>query len=120
MMIARETRALSARVNFDTAKRRLLALAQDYDRIAVRLQKRFDETGFSGPPNVLQPTVRAMRMCRELGNHWAIVGIARRVESKNYALGLAARWRRRSVCCRCPFAGRRDLLPDSIQSSELK
>jgi hypothetical protein len=32
---------------------------------------------------------------------------------------LAPRWRH-SVCCRCPFAGSRDLLPDSIQSSELK
>ena len=32
---------------------------------------------------------------------------------------LAPRWRH-SLSCRCPFAGSRDLLPDSIQSSELK
>jgi hypothetical protein len=36
LKLARETRALAKRVGFDTAKKRLLELAQDYDRIAVR------------------------------------------------------------------------------------
>jgi hypothetical protein len=35
-----ETRALAKRVSFDTAKKRLLELAKDYDRIAVRKHER--------------------------------------------------------------------------------
>ena len=40
LKLARETRALAERVNFDTAKKRLLELAKDYDRIAVRKHER--------------------------------------------------------------------------------
>jgi hypothetical protein len=40
LKLARETRALAKRVGFDTAKKRLLELAKDYDRIAVRKHER--------------------------------------------------------------------------------
>ena len=40
LKLARETRALAKRVSFDTAKKRLLELAKDYDRIAVRKHER--------------------------------------------------------------------------------
>jgi hypothetical protein len=35
LKLAQETRALANRVSIDTAKKRLLELAKDYDRIAV-------------------------------------------------------------------------------------
>jgi hypothetical protein len=40
LKLARETRALANRVRLDTAKKRLLELAKDYDRIAVRKHER--------------------------------------------------------------------------------
>jgi hypothetical protein len=40
LKLARETRALGNRVSFDTAKKRLLELAKDYERIAVRKHER--------------------------------------------------------------------------------
>jgi hypothetical protein len=40
LKLARETRALANRVSFDTAKKRLLELAKDYERIAVRKHER--------------------------------------------------------------------------------
>ena len=40
LKLARETRALANRVSFDQAKKRLLELAKDYDRIAVRIHER--------------------------------------------------------------------------------
>jgi hypothetical protein len=36
LKLGRETRAQAKRVSFDQAKKRLLELAKDYDRIAVR------------------------------------------------------------------------------------
>jgi hypothetical protein len=44
LKLARETRALASRVSFDTAKKRLLVLAKDYERIAVRKQERKEKT----------------------------------------------------------------------------
>jgi hypothetical protein len=44
LKLAPETRALAKRVNFDTAKKRLLKLAKDYDRIAVRKHERKEKT----------------------------------------------------------------------------
>jgi hypothetical protein len=44
LKLARETRALAKRVSFDTAKKRLLDLAKDYDRIAVRKHERKEKT----------------------------------------------------------------------------
>jgi hypothetical protein len=44
LKLARETRALAKRVSFDTAKKRLLELAKDYDRIAVRKHERREKT----------------------------------------------------------------------------
>jgi hypothetical protein len=40
LKLARETRALANRVSFDQAKKGLLELAKDYDRIAVRIHER--------------------------------------------------------------------------------
>jgi hypothetical protein len=40
----RETRALAKRVSFDEAKKRLLELAKDYDRIAARIHERAEKT----------------------------------------------------------------------------
>jgi hypothetical protein len=40
LKLARDTRALANRVSFDTAKKRLLELAKDYERIAVRKHER--------------------------------------------------------------------------------
>ena len=40
LKLAQETRALANRVSFDQAKKRLLELAKDYDRIAVRKHER--------------------------------------------------------------------------------
>jgi hypothetical protein len=36
LKLARETRALAKRVSFDQAQKKLLELAKDYERIAVR------------------------------------------------------------------------------------
>jgi hypothetical protein len=44
LKLARETRALANRVSFDSAKKRLLELAKDYDRIAVRIHERKEKT----------------------------------------------------------------------------
>jgi hypothetical protein len=44
LKLARETRALASRVSFDTAKKSLLELAKDYERIAVRKQERKEKT----------------------------------------------------------------------------
>ena len=44
LKLARETRALANRVSFDQAKKRLLELAKDYDRIAVRVHERKEKT----------------------------------------------------------------------------
>jgi hypothetical protein len=44
LKLARETRALANRVSFDTAKKSLLELAKDYERIAVRKQERKEKT----------------------------------------------------------------------------
>jgi hypothetical protein len=44
LKLARETRALAKRVSFDQAKKRLLELATDYDRIAVRKHEQKRET----------------------------------------------------------------------------
>jgi hypothetical protein len=40
LKLARETRALANRVSFDAAKKRLLELARDYERMAVRKHER--------------------------------------------------------------------------------
>jgi hypothetical protein len=40
--LAQETRALAKRVSFDVANKRLLELAQDYDRIAARIHERLE------------------------------------------------------------------------------
>ena len=44
LKLARETRALAKSVSFDEAKKKLLELAKDYDRIAVRKHERKRET----------------------------------------------------------------------------
>ena len=44
LKLARETRALANRISFDTAKKRLLELAKDYERIAVRKHERKEKT----------------------------------------------------------------------------
>jgi hypothetical protein len=44
LKLARETRALAKHVSFETAKKRLLELAKDYDRIAVRKHERKEKT----------------------------------------------------------------------------
>ena len=44
LKLARETRALANRVSLDQAKKRLLELAKDYDRIAVRIHERKEKT----------------------------------------------------------------------------
>jgi hypothetical protein len=44
LKLARETRALANRVSFETAKQRLLELARDYERIAVRKHERKEKT----------------------------------------------------------------------------
>ena len=44
LKLAREARALAKRVSFDTAKKRLLELAKDYERIAVRKHERKEKT----------------------------------------------------------------------------
>ncbi|MGB7836119.1 MAG: hypothetical protein WBL84_28365 [Xanthobacteraceae bacterium] len=44
LKLARETRALAKSVSFDQAKKRLLELAKDYDRIAVRKHERKEKT----------------------------------------------------------------------------
>jgi hypothetical protein len=44
LKLARETRALANRLSFDTAKKRLLELARDYERIAVRKHERKEKT----------------------------------------------------------------------------
>ena len=44
LKLARETRALANRVSFDQAKKRLLELAKDYDRTAVRIHERKEKT----------------------------------------------------------------------------
>ena len=45
LKLARDTRALANRVSFDQAKKRLLELAKDYDRIAVRKHERKRNAG---------------------------------------------------------------------------
>jgi hypothetical protein len=40
LKLARETRALAKRVSLDQAKKKLLELATDYERIAVRKHER--------------------------------------------------------------------------------
>jgi hypothetical protein len=44
LKLARETRALANRVSFETAKKSLLELAKDYERIAVRKRERKEKT----------------------------------------------------------------------------
>jgi hypothetical protein len=47
LKLAREARALANRVSFDQAKKRLLELAKDYDRIAVRIHERMRDYRFA-------------------------------------------------------------------------
>jgi hypothetical protein len=44
LKLGRETRAQAKRVSFDQAKKRLLELAMDYQRIAVRKHERKEKT----------------------------------------------------------------------------
>jgi hypothetical protein len=44
LKLAQETRALANRVSFDAAKKRLLELAKDYDRIAAGIHERKEKT----------------------------------------------------------------------------
>jgi hypothetical protein len=44
LKLAQETRALANRVSFDTAKKWLLELARDYERIAMRKHERKEKT----------------------------------------------------------------------------
>jgi hypothetical protein len=44
LKLARETRAQAKRVSFDQAKKTLLELAKDYDRIAARIHERKEKT----------------------------------------------------------------------------
>ena len=56
LKLAQETRALAHRVSFDAAKKRLLELAKDYDRIAARIHERLEKAKAqtpAGPPVTL-------------------------------------------------------------------
>jgi hypothetical protein len=69
LKLARETRALAKRVGFDTAKKRLLELAKDYDRIAVRKHERKEKNAGMKPKHPPGPPM-------SLGNMRAL-GVAR-------------------------------------------